>query len=427
MQPRDLRRAVLAGIALAALTALAGCRGRSGAPAAAPAEPDRFPHRAHGTLACVDCHALPDVLGGRPAIPGAADHQPCDRSGCHREAFLAAPGKLCTICHRDVDPTVPGTGELRYPPAKGRRALAARFSHASHLDYARMEKQVGFHVSCTDCHVAEDGEPKLPDHAVCGRCHAPEAAPPGAPAMGQCGACHKADATEPPRRRRLIVGDLRFHHENHRADRAGVGILCTTCHTDSAQVAATGAHKPPPVATCVDCHDDDKRTPSSLRMRACSTCHGSEELGLTQIPPRSHLPAPDRPADHTLAFRSDHGADARRDARRCAKCHTQMSGAARDTCDECHQLTPPRDHNTLWREYDHGSGARERSERCAVCHQADFCVACHSRPPRSHFPISTFRTREHASIARFDVRACITCHEPTRDCTSGGCHTVAPE
>lgn len=425
-----IRRGAAPLLLLACLAAASGCRGkRATSGAAAPAEPDRFPHaeRGHASLACVDCHALADVVAGRPAVPGAADHQPCDRSGCHREAFLGVPGPLCAICHRDVEPTAAGASPVHYPPARGRRALAARFSHAGHLDYAAMEKQVGFHVACTDCHVAgERGEPSLPDHAVCGRCHAPEAAPPGTPTMGQCRACHPPGGVEPPRQRRLIVGDLRFHHENHRIDRSGAGILCTECHAGSAAVAATGGHPVPTVAVCVGCHDDDERTPSSLRMRACSTCHGSEQLGLTQIPPRSHLPEPDRPADHTLAFRSDHGADARRDARRCARCHTQMSGAARDVCDECHQLSRPRDHTVLWREYEHGSTSRDRSERCATCHQADFCVACHARPPRSHFPLMEFRQRGHGGIARFDLRACATCHLPERDCASSGCHTVMP-
>jgi len=423
------RLAALLGLA-SAIAAIGACRGgHAGTPETTPAdEAGRFPHGSHAGLACVDCHALSAVLAGRPAVPGAADHQPCDRSGCHREAFLRAPGPLCKVCHPSVDPTASeAAAPVAYPPRRGRRALAASFSHARHLDYAAMERQVGFHVSCGDCHSASDsGEPTSPDHAVCGRCHAPEATPPGAPSMGQCGACHQAGNPEPLRRRRLIVGDLHFQHGNHRNDRTGKPILCTECHAGTAAVTRTGGHAPPTTATCVECHDDSNRTPGSMKMRACATCHRSEDLGVTQIPPRSHLPAPDRPTDHTLAFRSDHGADARRDARRCARCHTLMSGASRNVCDECHQMMRPRDHTLLWREYDHGGAARDRSERCVTCHQGDFCSSCHARPPRSHTPLLEFAQRGHAGIARFDLRACLTCHDADRDCTGSGCHTVRP-
>ena len=56
-------------------------------------------------------------------------------------------------------------------------------------------------------------------------------------------------------------------------------------------------------------------------------------------------------------FRRDHGDEVTRDASRCAKCHTAVSGASRDVCDECHRVMRPSDHVVSWREYDHGPDA----------------------------------------------------------------------
>lgn len=425
-----IRRAAVA-VAVTALvcSALAGCRGarrdvRAGVPESVEG---RFPHRKHAQLACTECHAQTSVLAGRPAVPGAADHAPCDREQCHRDRFLAPPGAFCAVCHSDVDATGASPSPVVYPPERGPRALASRFSHRAHLDYAAMEKRVGFHVSCTDCHETDArGELTAPGHAVCARCHAPSAAPAGAPPLDQCAECHAPRSPPPSRRRQLIVGDLHFTHKNHRRDRAGVPIRCTECHLDTADVTGIGRHAPPPTRACEVCHDDNSRVPSTMRMRVCETCHTRKAAQLAQLAPRSHLPAPRRPEDHTVAFRRDHGIEARDDPAGCAKCHRMMSGSPRDACDECHQVMRPVDHVITWTEYEHGPEARADKERCAVCHKADFCIACHSQEPRSHYPRMEFRQGGHATIARFDYRACVTCHQPDRDCTGSGCHTVRP-
>lgn len=410
------------GLGLTAILAMAGagCPGGRTSATASSVDSDtgRFPHARHDTLACTDCHALSAVLAGRPALPGADQHQPCARSGCHRKAFLTLPGPLCEICHLKVDPRIPGSSvSAPYPPDRGRRAEASRFSHADHLDFAAMEKRVGFHVSCSDCHQFDSaGALEPPDHAVCDRCHAPGAAPDQTPTMADCLDCHQPRKRAPSRNRRLIVGDLRFRHGNHRTDRKGKPILCRDCHPDSATVTEVGKHPLPTTRACVACHDDVDRTPSALRMRACETCHATRSGTFGQLAPRSHLPAPERPEDHTLAFRRDHSADAALHSTRCARCHTFMSGSARDTCDECHQVMRPQDHVVLWREYGHGPEAAARSDRCATCHQGEFCAACHSRPPRSHYPLYDFRNGGHAGLARYDLRACMTCHVPSQDC-----------
>ena len=129
---------------------------------------------------------------------------------------------------------------------------------------------------------------------------------------------------------------------------------------------------------------------------------------------------------HTLAFRKDHGADARRDPAGCAKCHTGMSGR-RENCDECHLVMRPLDHVPAWAELMHGEDAATDAQRCATCHQGDFCTTCHARRPRSHEPLAAWApvgdpSPGHAFPARQNIRKCLTCHPFETDCTKSGCH-----
>jgi hypothetical protein len=288
-----------------------------------------------------------------------------------------------------------------------------------------MEAAVGFHVSCSDCHEPAGDELAPPGHAVCARCHAPEASPAGAPSLADCARCHVDRPVQPSRLRRFIAGDLRFDHGDHRQDRRGRGIGCSSCHTGSAAVIKTGSHAVPAMAACVDCHDDTARTPPARRMRMCEACHATKRASFGAIAPRSHLPALERPEDHTRAFRRDHAADATADPQRCARCHTFMSGSPRDACDDCHRIMRPQDHTVTWREYDPGPASAARADGCAVCHQGDFCIACHSTRPRSHFPAIDFAQRGHGDFARANLRSCSACHIFENDCATSGCHLPA--
>jgi hypothetical protein len=372
-----------------------------------PRDATRMSHAQHATMACGDCHRE----GQRPGH----DHKPCDT--CHRAAFLAAPGMLCATCHTTVT-TAPLAAPLRpYPVDDVWQAEPVTFSHAAHMDAQKMEGRVGFHVGCADCHVRGNALAR-PDHATCARCHAPEAQLPDAPTMAACASCH---TTEPQQRSRarLIRGDLGFDHARHRFDRRGTPIRCEQCHVKSATATGYADHAAPRVQSCVGCHDDTDRTPATMRMHQCETCH-RERTGklVLQIIPRDHLPATERPLDHTLAFRRDH-ADAARDSARCAACHTQMSGNAHDACDECHQTMKPADHLITWRELDHGTEAAADRDRCARCHVVEFCTACHAQRPRSHgFPGSFLG--DHGPLARTNVRACITCHQESYCLTCHG-------
>jgi hypothetical protein len=398
------------GKLLLLLVLVAGCSQRHVVDAPLPAtDPTRLSHEQHAQVPCVSCHRS-------DARPGKNDHAPCDT--CHAKDFLGAPGPLCKVCHTAVT-AMPLVAPLRrYPVADAWQAEPSRFSHRLHLDAGRMESRVGFHVACADCHV-RDGQLARPNHATCARCHAPEAAPARSPTMTDCERCHDRGAHQRSRAR-LIRDDLKFTHAQHTIDRKGVAIRCEDCHAASTRSQSYADHPPPRIESCVACHDDTDRTPGELRMRACQVCHTSRRQSLTAIAPRNHLPATERPLDHTLAFRRDHTDAAERDSARCAACHTQMSGNPRDACDECHQTMLPSDHRITWRELDHGTEAAADRERCARCHVVEFCTACHSQRPRSH-GFGTEFSKSHGELARINVRSCLTCHEQ-RTCIGPGCH-----
>jgi hypothetical protein len=403
-------RAILVAVALAA-----GCAPpRKVEPPLPTHDETRISHGQHAQVACSDCHR-------GAARPGADEHRPCDDAACHRKAFTAEPTRLCEVCHSRVS-AGPLVAPLKpYPVQDAWQAEPSRFSHGRHLDARAMEDRVGFHVTCTDCHTRGDVDLARPDHATCTRCHAAEVALARAPSMDDCRACHET-TMRPRTRNRLIRDDLHFDHTRHRTDRRGQAIRCEECHARTQTANEYRDHAAPQVENCVGCHDDSERTPTSLRMRICETCHRRRAETLTSIAPRNHLPLTERPLDHTIAFRRDHTGAAERDAQRCAACHTQMSGNPRQACDECHQTMQPADHRITWRELDHGAEAAADRERCARCHVVEFCTACHRQRPRSHGFAGSFLT-EHGQLARFNVRPCLTCHGES---FCADCHATTP-
>jgi len=401
-------------IAIAIGALVAACTAQRTTSAPLPAYDDaRISHAQHARIPCASCHR-------GTARPGTQDHQPCDDAACHRKDFLGEPTRLCEVCHTPITARPLSAPLKPYPVEDAWQAEPSKFSHQRHLAAGKMEDRVGFHVTCTDCHTRGDAGLARPDHAACTRCHAAEVALADAPRMAECRACHEP-ATRLRIRRRLIRDDLHFDHARHRTDRSGQTIRCEDCHAETANAAEYGDHRAPRVERCVACHDDSARTPPVMRMRICETCHRQRTETLASLAPRSHLPLTERPLDHTLAFRRDHGEAAEHDATRCAACHTQMSGNPRQACDECHQTMVPADHRITFRELDHGAEAAADRERCARCHVVEFCTACHRQRPRSHGFATTFWT-DHGRLARFDVRPCVTCHSETY-CTS--CHAGA--
>jgi len=377
-----------------------------------PLDPTRLSHEHHAQIPCGGCHRT-------EARPGTDDHKPCDDGACHRKEFLGTPGQFCQVCHTKVTPAPLLAPLKKFPVEDAWQTEPSRFSHKKHLDAGKMEGRVGFHIGCADCHV-RDGLQARPNHATCARCHAAEVALGKAPKMEDCTGCHQGGAHERTRGR-LITDDLHFDHSSHKADRKNKVIKCETCHTRTTKADDYASHAAPRVESCVTCHDDSDRTPEELNMRTCETCHAARTSSLTALAPRNHLPATERPIDHTLAFRRDHAEVAERDATRCATCHTRMSGNPRQACDECHQTMQPSDHRITWRELDHGPESVANRERCARCHVVEFCTACHQQRPRSHGRLDSFKA-DHGHLARINVRSCTTCHGDSfcLDCHAAG-------
>lgn len=387
---------------------------------APPVDPTRIKHETHARIPCGNCHRASPSSPSRIARPGSDDHRPCDDGACHQKDFLGAPTKLCEACHDAIKLQPAVSAPLKtYPVEDPWQALPPMFSHKKHLDAGLMEKRVGFHVACVDCHNRGDGSFVRPNHATCARCHAAEVALPNAPRMEDCATCHRGESRQRVRAR-VKKGDIKFAHERHRTDIKGAPIRCEQCHGRSAKSSTYEDHAAPRIEACVICHDDTNRVPYQLRMRVCETCHREKTATLTSLAPRNHLPATERPLDHTLAFRRDHAEAAERETARCATCHVNMSGNPRQACDECHQKMLPSDHRITFRELDHGPEAVADRTRCATCHVVEFCTACHSQRPRSHGVARDFGA-EHGQLARLNIRACITCHKENF-CSQMGCH-----
>jgi len=432
-----MMRVVIATLALVAWGSACGSGRSTTTPSRAIAgtgsiavDTDRFPHGVHTGdkpeirdwqgrgLFCADCHDAAAVREGRIARPGANQHAPCD--DCHKAEFGKPPGKLCRVCHTEVDPFRKGKSPLQSYPERGTtQTLASSFSHRLHLDRGQMEAASGAHVACVDCHErsAETRDPLVPGHRTCLRCHEQAAKVKAALPMDRCAGCHPQRGVELTRGRIFIKGDLKFAHSTHERDRSGAPVACVTCHAGVDQSASRDDMRVPPMVQCTQCHEDDKRSPDRVRMSNCAVCHAAIEAG---TPPANHGAATGaRPSDHTLEFRKHHGDQAAAPESKCRFCHPEVQGAREDSCFQCHSVMRPRDHNLMFRD-DHGREAQADAGRCASCHAPETCAACHSIPPRSHTPLGEFRLGGHAAQARFGLSACLTCH--TYETTCGKCH-----
>ena len=435
-RPRYARRPVLA---LLVLVVGVTCKGspvngpRDTDKAAPPADDTRFPHALHTGdrpaikdyrgrgLQCTDCHPADAVKHGKPARPGLRDHAPCDE--CHRDEFFKPPGPFCKNCHTAVK--LLGDADIAMQPYPERgfvKILASTFSHRLHLDAGRMEKAVGFHTSCTDCHVrAEDSrDPMLPGHKQCVRCHEQTEQARAALAMDRCASCHRQRDVDLARGRILITGDLRFAHADHERDMGGKDVRCAECHADVSRSRSAADVSVPTMRSCAACHQDSDKSPDRVRIARCATCHNTITTGDA---PANHLPdafVRGLPEDHTLEFRRNHRRQAESDNARCSYCHAGVTRQGRDSCHQCHSVMRPRDHGMSWHNQAHGPAAMNDRDRCATCHTGDECVACHRTPPRSHTPMAAFRLGGHAPAARMNTRSCLACH--TFEDTCARCH-----
>lgn len=391
-------------------------------------DPNRFPHIVHTSddprmlafrgrgLVCQDCHPQKDVEAGRAPRPGGNEHAPCDE--CHKEEFYREPGDFCLTCHTSVNLTQEGATKMQpFPARASHRVLASNFSHQVHTDSDRLEKKVGFHLSCDDCHKrdASTGDPLLPRHDSCVRCHNEKNKL--SVQMGQCESCHLTANLNVSRGRVFITTGLIFQHGDHVSDRQGTAIGCDSCHAAIRESESSEDVSVPLMQECAKCHQDPARTPERVRIARCGICHQDMVEG---NPPRTHLSGSSLPETHSLEFRGNHAEQAADKDANCQYCHENLSGSSRDSCFQCHEVMRPRDHMLGWRNDTHGREAAADRDRCATCHTADYCTACHSIVPSSHQPLGAFSRGGHAQSAQFGLSSCMACH--TFEDTCSRCH-----
>jgi hypothetical protein len=151
---------------------------------------------------------------------------------------------------------------------------------------------------------------------------------------------------------------------------------------------------------------------------------------------RAELRAPASHADPSFLFR--HGDPARKDAVRCATCHTQES------CLDCHQASPtaalamhaagpgrgpgarverkrPDSHGIDFSD-NHAEPASARPQSCGACHARSQCLDCH-RPNAAdaspgYHPAGFLTTHPAAAYTR--DQSCSDCHNQSQFCAN--CH-----
>ncbi|MEL6185175.1 MAG: hypothetical protein AAFU79_11175 [Myxococcota bacterium] len=160
--------------------------------------------------------------------------------------------------------------------------------------------------------------------------------------------------------------------------------------------------------------DQVERRSAGRRAREARERAQAQKLSI----PLGQLP---KPKEHTPLFRRRHAREAQRPDARCFDCHQGVERGIRDTCQSCHILSVPKNHNLRFRTVGHGRVSARDPSACATCHEVDFCTECHNIPPSNHQPIALF-FGNHARAARGNPRSCMTCHSFEATCER--CHSI---
>ena len=344
--------------------------------------------RAHGRVACVDCHttlAKFDATEGEHATPLAkADCTAChaDVGRQHAGSVHAAKEIACAQCHAPHAIGLAAPGEAGTAACSGcHAAAAAEWGKSVHAHDPGNSKSA---AACVDCHGVHDVLARsdlrsrvhplhVPD--TCEACHHPEPSPE-----------HPAPAGEKVRQYESSV-----HGRALRRDGLVVSATCVSCH---------GAHD------VIDPHDERAKTARSAIPSTCGACHAgilATYLG----------------GVHGAGFEAGEA-----DVPVCTDCHTEhavsdpaMEGASvskalvAETCARCHA------DDDIGKRYGFASSVRRswgssyhgiatafgdrKTANCASCH--GFHDILPSSDPRS--PV----------------------HAANLEATCGGCHPGATE
>ena len=294
----------------------------------------------------------------------------------------------------------------RHRPALRRAALLLAGAFAALVGGCMVFEQMGF----VEPPLAFSHAKHLEEGLACDDCHVPDEEGGGVPSMpklAQCELCHKEiDADRPPTRQvaSLFAGgalrelggpgfssEINFSHGHH----TDMGLECSVCHRGIEESTAIDPSQRLVMEDCQRCHQGAGVDPS------CATCHHEIRTNV-------------RPPSHTNAWRHNHGMTVRGGsegaATDCMLCHSES------TCNTCHQVEMPANHNNLWRLKTHGTIAGMDRQTCLTCHRSDFCERCHEETlPLSHKGMWGAPLDQHCLSCHFPLRsnACSVCHKGT--------------
>jgi hypothetical protein len=405
-----LARAVLAGLALAALAA----------PAVAQISPGPL-SRAHakleGSTRCLDCH---DPKEGVSAGKCLACHEPlAKRIAAGKGLHARAEYRDCRTCH------VEHQGKEFALVYWGKPGQAA-FDHS-----LTGHKLAGRHakLACAECHKTSSF---LGAVAECGSCHRDEHR--GQFAGRACTACHREDAWKP------APG---FDHSRTAFALTGrhASVTCERCHAgrrpDPKAAGVTyrvfkvsGQHD------CAGCHQDVHK---GRLGSACTTCHNTGGWRSTRIAAsfdhdRTGYPLAGR--HRALACDACHkpGRPMRLQHERCGNCHEDAHAgqlakrADAGRCESCHTV----------QEFRPARYGPEEHARTAFplrgAHLAVACDECHRSSPGAASPAGLRLVRASVNGASrvalaLPGRQCVDCHadphrgEAGRVSAKAGCET----
>jgi hypothetical protein len=268
--------------------------------------------------------------------------------------------------------------------ALGSRGRSLVFSHALHC----VEEE----LACVSCHEGAEVEEV-----------------PGMPVSDSCAVCHDdLDTGKPPERAVATLFDAAGAYRARRASRLDEELVFTHLgHVTSVQ-------------DCGACHRGieanravDERV--AVDMGACMACHAERALPNGCSDCHRTITRAFEPPNHATDWRRLHGRASRRSdppaASDCALCHTQSS------CDACHRVEEPENHDNLFRLRGHAQLARIDRSSCATCHESQSCDRCHADAlPLSHRGAVFGGTRStHCLTCHFPLEGegCFTCHRGT--------------
>jgi len=314
-------------------------------------------------------------------------------------------------------PTRPGAAV--YP----QQTIPLRFNHGQHL---------ALRMRCQDCHTAIDASRRASDHnfprgQVCDRCHGPQHPRPEAE-PARCSLCHTA--VEDNRVTVALRAPKPLLHFNHTVH-AQKGSTCEDCHGDMRNVRLATVLQLPREPMCLSCHDGFTAT------SRCGACHPTASDGrlMTRALDDRTLPAL-VPANHDLAFVSDHAGVAKASPQLCDSCHAEKF------CTDCHagSVRPLRIHPPDYLGGAHVVDARSKAQDCQACHRTQtFCLGCHERlgfgeRAQGAFGVGGGQTfhppgwsgppgapQAHAQAAQQNLASCSSCHQED---TCLSCHAT---